>query len=316
MLCVVWGMYDMKIENIRYIIEVSHYKSINKASKNLYVNQQQLSRIIASVEEELGVTIFERTAKGVFLTPVGKEVIKKFQDIVKTYDSIGCETTLSKEKNLRGKIHILSDVNIWSGYAGLYNSFLAENPGIRLFTENMPSYRIVDHLVSHEGVGQISRIFRGDEEEFPISPELYYRAVSKQRVEVYGFHTNPYLCKYKTISLNTLMELPLVNYKPFSSQDKTLLERVFEPLGKPNIRYEVHNYRVFSEIVKETDCLFLSMRKPNYIYAPDYIGMPLRDNIYFENGLVHNKKFGNELYDAFGGFYTDYYEKLYETSED
>ena len=167
MLCVVWGMYDMKIENIRYIIEVSHYKSINKASKNLYVNQQQLSRIIASVEEELGVTIFERTAKGVFLTPVGKEVIKKFQDIVKTYDSIGCETTLSKEKNLRGKIHILSDVNIWSGYAGLYNSFLAENPGIRLFTENMPSYRIVDHLVSHEGVGQISRIFRGDEEEFP-----------------------------------------------------------------------------------------------------------------------------------------------------
>lgn len=56
----------MKIENMRYIIEVSHYKSINKASKNLYVNQQQLSRIIASVEDEIGITIFERTAKGDF----------------------------------------------------------------------------------------------------------------------------------------------------------------------------------------------------------------------------------------------------------
>lgn len=306
----------MKIENIRYIIEVSQYKSINKASKNLFVNQQQLSRIIASVEEELGVTIFERTAKGVFLTPAGKEVVKKFQVIVDTYDSIGDKTEVAKEQQLHGKIHILSDVNIWSGYAGLYNSFLAENSGIRLFTENMPSYKIVQNLVEHEGIGQISRVFRGEEEEFPIPPELYYRAVSKQRVEVYGFHTNPYLCKYKTISLNTLMELPLVNYKPFASEEKTLIERVFEPLGKPNIRYEVHNYRVFNEIVKETDCLFLTMRKPNYIYAPDLIGMPLRDNIFFENGLVRNKKFGNALYDAFEGFYTDYYEKLYETSEE
>lgn len=305
----------MKIENMRYIIEVSHYKSINKASKNLYVNQQQLSRIIASVEDEIGITIFERTAKGVFLTPPGKEIVKKFQQIVDTYDSIGDEPMPAQEQ-LHGRIHILSDVNIWSGYAGLYTAFMEEHPKIQLFTENMPSCKIVRNLINNEGIGQISRVFRGDEEEFSIPKELYYRMVSKQRVEVYGFHTNPYLCKYKTISLNTLMELPLVNYKPFPSDEKTLLERVFEPLGKPNVRYEVHNYRVFNEIVKETDCLFLTMRKPNYIYAPDLIGMPLRDNIFFENGLVRDKKHSNALYDAFEGFYTDYYEKLYEVHED
>lgn len=305
----------MKIENMRYVIEVSKYKSINKASKNLYVNQQQLSRIIASVEEEVGVTIFERTAKGVFLTPQGKAVVRKFQHIVDTYDSIGEEETVPQEQ-LHGKIHILSDVNIWSGYAGLYTAFMDEYPKVRLFTEYMPSSKIVQHLVDREGIGQISRVFHGDEEEFPIPEPLYYRMVSKQRVEVYGFHTNPYLCKYKTISLHTLLELPLVNYKPFPSKEKTLLERVFEPIGKPNIRYEVHNYRVFSEIVRETDCLFLTMRKPNYIYAPDLMGMPLWDNIFFENGLVQNKKFSNAIYDAFEGFYTDYYEKLYEVHED
>lgn len=305
----------MKVENIRYIVEVSHYKSINRASKNLFVNQQQLSRIIASVEDELGVTIFERTAKGVFLTPPGKEIIKKFQEMLALYDSIIEEPLLTRTETLHGKLRILSDVNIWSGYAGLYNSFLAEHPKVRLFTENMPSYKIVKHLVDHEGIGQISRIFHGDEAEFDIPTELYYRMVTKQRVEVYGFHTNPYLCKYKTLSLNTLMELPLVNYKPLASEEKTLLERVFEPIGKPNIRYEVHNYRVFNEIVKETDCLFLTMRKPNYIYAPDLIGMPLRDNIFFENGLVRNKKLNSDLYVAFEGFYTDYYEKLYETPE-
>lgn len=305
----------MKIENMRYIIEVSHYKSINKASKNLYVNQQQLSRIIASVEDELGVTIFERTAKGVFLTPPGKEIVKKFQKIIDTYDSISEEPRTVQEE-LHGKIHILSDVNIWSSYATFYISFMEQYPKIRLFTENVPSYEIVKRLIDSEGIGQISRIIRDTEEEFSIPSSLNYRMVSKQRVEVYGFHTNPYLCKYKTLSLNTLMDLPLVNYKPFPSEDKTLMERVFEPIGKPNIRYEVFDYRVFNEIVKETDCLFLTMRKPNYIYAPDLIGMPLRDNIFFENGLVQNKKYGNALYEAFEGFYTDYYEKLYEVHEE
>lgn len=305
----------MKIENMRYIIEVSQYKSINKASKNLYVNQQQLSRIISSVEDEIGTMIFERTAKGVFLTPAGKEVVKKFQSIIDTYDSIGDGMAVAQDQ-LRGKIRILSDVNIWSGYAGLYTAFMKKHPKIRLFTENMSSYEIVNDLMNHEGIGQISRVIRGEEEEFSVARELYYRVISKQKVEVYGFHTNPYLCKYKTLSLNTLMELPLVNYKPFSSKEKTLLERVFEPIGKPNIRYEVNNYRVFSEIVKETDCLFLTMRKPSYIYAPDLIGMPLRDNIIFENGLVYNKKIGNTLYDAFENFYTDYYEKLYEQQDE
>ena len=45
----------MKINDMRYVIEVSRWKSINKASKYLYINQQQLSRIIAAVEKDAQV---------------------------------------------------------------------------------------------------------------------------------------------------------------------------------------------------------------------------------------------------------------------
>ncbi|MDO4923087.1 MAG: LysR family transcriptional regulator [Peptococcaceae bacterium] len=303
----------MRIDHIRYVVEVSKYKSINKASKNLYINQQQLSRMIAAVEEEFDIEIFQRTAKGVFLTEDGKEIIKKFEAVLEMLDSIGEMKEKSQNKTLQGKIHILSDVNIWSGYAGLYTSFMKEYPNINFFTENMSSKGIMDYLAHSEGIGQVSRIIREDEEEFTIPPELYYRIVSRGRIEVYGHHSNPLFCKYKTISLNTLLEYPLVNYKPFEGNEQTIMERIFNPIGNANIRYEVHNYRVFEEIVKETDCLFLAMRKPSYIANKDIIGIPLRDNVFLENGIVRNKRLPNSLYDAFDHFYMDYYKKLFET---
>ena len=186
----------MRIDHIRYVVEVSKYKSINKASKNLYINQQQLSRMIAAVEEEFDIEIFQRTAKGVFLTEDGKEIIKKFEAVLEMLDSIGEMKEKSQNKTLQGKIHILSDVNIWSGYAGLYTSFMKEYPNINFFTENMSSKGIMDYLAHSEGIGQVSRIIREDEEEFTIPPELYYRIVSRGRIEVYGHHSNPLFCKY------------------------------------------------------------------------------------------------------------------------
>lgn len=302
----------MKLDNIRDIIEVSKYKSINKASQHLFVNQQQLSRVIAAAEEEVGVSIFERTAKGVRLTPEGKRVIKKFEEIIALYDSIGTDAISSA--GCTGKIRILSDVNIWSGYAGLYTSFLKEQPGIRFFTESMSSEKIVAHLQANEGIGQISRVIWDGEEEFAIPAGLEYRKISKGRVEVYGHHSNPFFVKYKTISLGTLLDWPLVNYKPYGSGEATLEERIFKPVGMPNIRYEVNNYRVFEEIVRETDCLFLTMKKPSYIDGKNLIGIPLRDNIFLENGIVQNPQKTNDCYRVFEQFYIDYYQKLYEES--
>ena len=78
----------MKIEHMRYVIEVSKWKSINKAASHLYINQQQLSRIIASVESKLETELFIRNTKGIFLTPQGETIVKKFEQIIDIYDHI------------------------------------------------------------------------------------------------------------------------------------------------------------------------------------------------------------------------------------
>ena len=114
----------MKIENMRYIIEVSKYKSINKASKNLFMNQRQLSRLIALTEEELDMKIFERTSKGVVVTEEGREIIKKFEVIVEAYESLQHLNETSRERNLSGKITFFSDVSVWDGMVQMHEKFM------------------------------------------------------------------------------------------------------------------------------------------------------------------------------------------------
>lgn len=64
----------MKTEILEGFVEIVHEKSIRKAAQNLNIPQQTLNKNISSLENELGVRIFERTNQGVQLTDAGAEV--------------------------------------------------------------------------------------------------------------------------------------------------------------------------------------------------------------------------------------------------
>lgn len=78
----------MKIQQIYYVMEIARVGSMNQAAKNLYVSQPHLSATIAELEKSLNITIFNRTSKGVKLTPVGELFIKSCQYIVDQLDYI------------------------------------------------------------------------------------------------------------------------------------------------------------------------------------------------------------------------------------
>lgn len=303
----------MKIENMRYIIEVSKYKSINKASQSLFMNQRQLSRIIAMTEEELDMQIFERTPKGIVVTDEGREIIKKFEVIVDAYESLQHMNESSKERNLSGKIAFFSDVSIWDGTIQMHEKFMLNYPKIGFSLESMSSEHILYKLQEQDGFGKICRVIREDEPDLQIASSLNYRSISRDRLEVYGRPENPAFRQYKTISLHTLLEHPLVVYRPYSSDENSVVDRIFESVGKPMIRYEVADFRVFWTIVSETDCLFLTIKRPSYLPLKHLIGIPVRDNVQLEYGTLYHASNKREIYEAFDQFHLNYYKKLQES---
>ena len=63
----------MNILHLKYAVEVAKAGSLSKAAEALYMNQPNLSRAIKELEASLGITIFGRSAKGVYVTPEGEE---------------------------------------------------------------------------------------------------------------------------------------------------------------------------------------------------------------------------------------------------
>ena len=51
----------MNTEQYKYILAVAEYKSFSKAAENLFVTQPYLSKLVSSIENELGTQLFERS---------------------------------------------------------------------------------------------------------------------------------------------------------------------------------------------------------------------------------------------------------------
>lgn len=78
----------MNILHLKYAVEVANTGSINKAAENLYMNQPNLSRAIKELEDSLGITVFERTSKGMKVTPDGEEFLGYARKILKQIDEV------------------------------------------------------------------------------------------------------------------------------------------------------------------------------------------------------------------------------------
>ena len=61
-------MGKMNLTDLHYVVEIDKSGSISKAAKELYVAQPNLSKAIKHLEREFGISIFERSSKGVKAT--------------------------------------------------------------------------------------------------------------------------------------------------------------------------------------------------------------------------------------------------------
>lgn len=75
----------MKIEHLYYYLIIADAKSINKASQKLFISQQQLSRVITSLEADLNAQLLLRTSTGISLTEKGEKLKQYAQKIIDQY---------------------------------------------------------------------------------------------------------------------------------------------------------------------------------------------------------------------------------------
>ena len=84
------GVY-MDLRVLRYFLTVAKEQSFTKAAKQLHITQPTLSRQLAALEAELGVTLFDRGGHGITLTNEGILLKRRALEMVDLEDKIASE---------------------------------------------------------------------------------------------------------------------------------------------------------------------------------------------------------------------------------
>ncbi len=78
----------MNLRDLKYIIAVAETHHFGRAAERCFVSQPTLSGQIKKLEEELGVTVFERTNRSVEITPVGEAILSHARQLMEQADAI------------------------------------------------------------------------------------------------------------------------------------------------------------------------------------------------------------------------------------
>jgi LysR family hydrogen peroxide-inducible transcriptional activator len=82
----------MTISELRYLVALANRAHFGRAAEDCHVSQPTLSTQIRKLEEYLGVTLIERSAKSFSLTAIGQEVVEKARKIVTQVDALLAST--------------------------------------------------------------------------------------------------------------------------------------------------------------------------------------------------------------------------------
>jgi len=125
----------MELRHLKYFVAVAEEQNITRAAARLHVSQPPLSRQIRDLEEELGVTLFERGPKAVTLTKAGKLFLPEARAVLQR-----AEEAMRSVKNVRTQ-----ELNV--GYAP--SPTLEVLPAaLRLFRKSEPEVQMLLHDLS------------------------------------------------------------------------------------------------------------------------------------------------------------------------
>lgn len=78
----------MTLTELRYIVAVARERHFGRAAQSCYVSQPTLSIAIKKLEDELGITLFERGGPEVAVTDIGERVIEQAQRVLEEAETV------------------------------------------------------------------------------------------------------------------------------------------------------------------------------------------------------------------------------------
>lgn len=210
------------LRQIEYFVSVADHGAFGAAARALSVSQPSLSKQLATMEDELGVRLFERTSRRVTLTPLGRSLL------------IRGRTLLQEAREFRavarGSIGLFGDFlsigvlpSIGAYFMPVANRSLHKlYPDLRLTVQEGATAQLLDLL----RVGKVDAVVGTDSHEDDIRSVPLFT----ESLWICAASDDPLSDGTTPISLQDLKDRPLLSLSP-DFHLTTVVERLAEEAG-------------------------------------------------------------------------------------
>lgn len=191
---------------MKYAVEVARLGSFGRASETLLIATPNISRSIKELEGDLGITIFERSQKGVTLTPDGEEFIGYAKSLLKQIEHVEGLYKENSVKKQRFSISVPRASYISEALVD-FSKELGKEP-VEIFYKETNSQRTINNILNHDYKLGIIRYAENYDKFFKTMLEekgLAYEMVTEFSYKLVMSAQNP-LAKKGNISFNDLID--------------------------------------------------------------------------------------------------------------
>ena len=216
----------MTMQQVYYAITIAESGSINKAADILYVTQPSLTNAMQELEKEIGITIFNRSGRGVTLTKDGIEFLIHARQVYSQYESL--MDKYGKSKNLKKKFGVSTQHYSFAvkAFVELVKSFdTSEYEFAFRETKTKEILQDVATIKSEIGIIYLSDFNRAAMSKLLHNSNLEYHHLIDCSAYVYLWSGHP-LAKNKSISFDELAAYPCLSFEQGDSSSFYLAEEI------------------------------------------------------------------------------------------
>lgn len=233
----------MELGHLRSFLEVAARGSFTRAAQALFITQPAVSQHIQALEAHYGVPLFERRGRGVTLTPAGRALRERTQQLLEHWKSL--DTLVEDFAGLRRGRLVVASTTVVGTYvlSPALATFVRAYPGVELAIRHGNTLR-VGQMVQD---GEADLGFGGDSRMVPRA--LWSLLVHREPIVLVTAPDNP-LLRRERLTAADLRECVLV-WREQGTLAREYLERYFGGGPLSSGRLEVDQVELAKRLAEE-----------------------------------------------------------------
>ncbi len=301
----------MTLQQLKYVTTIANIGSISEAAKRLFVSQPSLTKAIKELEKEMGITIFDRTNKGITVSKEGERFLGYARQVLEQAALL--EEQYKSQSGGKKQFSVSTQ-----HYSFAVNAFveLLKGAGIDQYDVSLretQTYEIIDdvaHMKSEIGLLFYNDFNRPVLEKLIHTNELTFTELFTAHPHIFIGKNHP-LANKDVVSMDELEEYPYISFEQGDHNSFYFSEEIFSTVVRPKHIRVRDRASLFSLLLGLDGYTVSSGVIDEEVNGENIISVPLAEEGlmhigYITNNKMHRSRLGQEYIQALEQYVGNY----------